>query len=82
MNTTKQVNVMIGLLFMAFLVFGAYFATEPAREADARDTQAELMAKRGAEIFVANCRACHGLNGKGQEEGGIAPALKIGRAHV
>ena len=28
MNTTKQVNVMIGLLFMAFLVFGAYIATE------------------------------------------------------
>ncbi len=75
MNTTKQVNVMIGLLFMAFLVFGAYFATEPAREADARDSQAELTAKRGAEIFVANCRTCHGLNGKGQEEGGIAPAL-------
>jgi mono/diheme cytochrome c family protein len=75
MNTTKQVNVMIGLLFMSFLVFGAYFATEPAREEDARRVQAELMAKRGAEIFVANCRSCHGLNGKGSEEGGFAPAL-------
>lgn len=75
MNTTKQVNVMIGLLFMAFLVFGAYFATEPAREQAARDTQAELMAKRGAELFVANCRSCHGMNGLGPDEGGIAPRL-------
>ncbi len=75
MNTTKQVNVMIGLLFMAFLVFGAYFATEPAREQAARDTQAELMAKRGAELFVNNCRSCHGMNGMGPDDGGIAPRL-------
>ncbi|MGE3856640.1 MAG: cytochrome c, partial [Dehalococcoidia bacterium] len=75
MNTTKQVNVMIGLLFMAFLVFGAYFATEPAREADAANVQAERMAKRGADLFVANCRTCHGLTGKGPDEGGIAPRL-------
>ncbi len=75
MNTTKQVNVMIGLLFMAFLVFGAYFATEPAREQAARDTQAELMAKRGAELFVANCRSCHGMEGLGPDEGGIGPRL-------
>lgn len=75
MNTTKQVNVMIGLLFMSLLVFGAYIATEGPREAAARDAQAELMAKRGAELFVTNCRSCHGLNGLGPEEGGIAPAL-------
>ena len=75
MNTTKQVNVMIGLLFMAFLVFGAYIATEPAREADARNTQAETMAKRGAEIFVTNCRSCHGMEGLGPDEGGLAPRL-------
>ena len=75
MNTTKQVNVMIGLLFMSFLVFGAYIATEGAREASARDTQAEMMARRGAELFVANCRACHGLEGMGPDEGGIGPRL-------
>ena len=75
MNTTKQVNVMIGLLFMSFLVFGAYIATEPPREAAARNTQQELFAKRGAEIYVANCRTCHGQHGLGPEEGGIAPAL-------
>ncbi len=75
MNTTKQVNVMIGLLFMSLLVFGAYIVTEPAREAMAREEQAEMFAKRGAEIFVANCRSCHGLHGRGPDDGGIAPAL-------
>src|SRR5690606_27598512 len=33
---------------------------------------------RGAELFVNNCRNCHGLNGLGGEEGGIAPALNRG----
>ena len=75
MNTTKQVNVMIGLLFMSVLVFGAYIATEGAREADARDQQAEQMALRGARLFVANCRACHGLEGMGPDEGGVGPRL-------
>lgn len=75
MNTSKQVNVMIGLLFVAFLAFGAYFATEPAREATAREVQAELMADRGAHIYVANCRSCHGLQGMGSDEGGLAPRL-------
>lgn len=75
MNTTKQVNVMIGLLFMAFLVFSAYFITEGSREAAARSSQDELMAHRGATIYVNNCRTCHGMNGLGQEEGGVGPAL-------
>ncbi len=75
MNTSKQVNVMIGLLFVAFLTFGAYIANENNRAEAAREAQDELKAHRGATIFVNNCRSCHGLEGKGAEEGGIAPAL-------
>ncbi|MEI6136819.1 MAG: c-type cytochrome [Chloroflexota bacterium] len=75
MNTSKQVNVMIGLLFLAFIAFGAYFVTEPAREASAREAQAEMMAERGAHIFVANCRTCHGQEGLGTDEGGVGPRL-------
>ena len=75
MNTTKQVNVMVGLLFMAILVFGTYIATEGAREASARAEQDELLARRGADLFVANCRSCHGLDGLGQDEGGVGPKL-------
>lgn len=75
MNTSKQVNVMIGLLFVAFLTFGAYIANENHRAEAAREAQDELKAERGATLFVSNCRTCHGLEGKGTEEGGIAPAL-------
>lgn len=75
MNTSKQVNAMIGLLFVAFLAFGAYIANENNRAEAARETQDDLKAYRGATIFVNNCRTCHGLEGKGTEEGGIAPAL-------
>ncbi len=72
MNTSKQVNAMIGLLFLSFVVYGAYIAWEPTRSSDAEDNQAELFADRGAEIFVNNCRGCHGMEG----EGHIAPQLQ------
>lgn len=75
MNTSKQVNAMIGLLFVAFLAFGAYIANENNRAEAAREAQEDLKAHRGATIFVNNCRTCHGLEGKGTEEGAIAPAL-------
>ncbi|MCK9486668.1 MAG: c-type cytochrome [Dehalococcoidia bacterium] len=71
MNTSKQVNAMIGLLFLAFLAFGAYIINEPNRQATAEEAQSEMIARRGADLFVNNCRSCHGLVG----EGGIAPAL-------
>jgi cytochrome c55X len=75
MNTSKQVNVMIGLLFLAVLAFGAYILNEPNRQASAEEAQDELLAKRGADLFVNNCRTCHGLEGLGGEEGAIAPKL-------
>lgn len=75
MNTTKQVNVMIGLLFLAFLVFGAYIMNENRRAEAARDTQDALLAERGATLFVNGCRTCHGLEGQGVNAGGIAPQL-------
>lgn len=75
MNTSKQVNVMIGILFLSFLLFGGYILYEPTRAADAEEHITERNAARGARTFVNNCRNCHGLEGKGPEEGGIAPAL-------
>src|SRR5690606_6454638 len=75
MNTSKQVNVMIGLLLLAFLAFGAYILNEPNRQAIAEEGQHETVVHRGAELFVSNCRTCHGLVGLGPEEGGLAPAL-------
>jgi uncharacterized cupredoxin-like copper-binding protein len=75
MNTSKQVNAMIGFLFLAFLVFSAYYAWEPRREQVETKTQLDTYALRGADLFVKNCRTCHGLEGKGTEEGGVAPKL-------
>ncbi len=73
MNTSKQVNVMIGLLFLAFLAFGVYIVNEPNRQASAGEGQDDLLAHRGADLFVNNCRTCHGLVG----EGGVGPALNL-----
>ncbi|MBM4410757.1 MAG: c-type cytochrome [Chloroflexi bacterium] len=75
MNTSKQFNVMIGLLFVAFLAFGAYIANENNRAEAAREAQEDLKAHRGATLYVNNCRTCHGMEGKGTEEGAIAPAI-------
>ncbi len=75
MNTSKQVNVMIGLLFLAFATFSGYILYESPRAESAAERQEELFAKRGADLYVANCRSCHGLLGLGPEEGGIAPPL-------
>jgi mono/diheme cytochrome c family protein len=75
MNTSKQVNVMIGLLFLSFLTFGAYIVYEPGRVESAQEARDEVHATRGAQLFVDNCRTCHGLLGLGGEEGALAPAL-------
>ncbi len=68
MNTGKQVNVMIGLLFLTVVVVGGYFLNEGNRQSDAREDVAERNAERGARLFVQNCRSCHGLNGLGPED--------------
>ncbi len=71
MNTSKQVNAMIGLLFVTVVIFAANVLNEPARAENAREHQIETFAERGAELFVANCRNCHGLEGLGTDEGAI-----------
>lgn len=75
MNTSKQVNAMIGLLFLVSVFFAVNVLNEPNRQDTAIEEQTEIFAERGAEIFVQNCRSCHGLDGLGPEEGAIAPAL-------
>lgn len=75
MNTSKQVNAMIGLLFLVSLFFAWNVLIEPDRQATAIEEQTELFAERGAEIFVQNCRSCHGMEGLGPEEGAIGAKL-------
>jgi mono/diheme cytochrome c family protein len=71
MNTSKQINAMIGLLFVSFLLFGAYALNEGNRLDDASEDELELQVRRGAKLFVQGCRACHGMDG----EGHVGPRL-------
>lgn len=75
MNTSKQVNAMIGIMLVVVIIFAANVFNEPNRVEIAREHQIETFVDRGAEIYVGNCRNCHGLEGLGLEEGAIAPAL-------
>lgn len=75
MNTSKQVNAMIGIMLVVVIIFAANVFNEPNRVEIAREHQIETFVDRGAEIYVGNCRSCHGIEGLGPEEGAIAPAL-------
>lgn len=68
MNTSKQVNVMIGLLFMLLVVLFGYLAYEGTRQDRALEEVTKRNAERGARLFVQNCRTCHGLEGLGPED--------------
>ena len=71
MNTSKQVNIMIGAVLLAILVFGAYIGNEANRQAKEREETTARIAERGARLYTANCRGCHGMEG----EGHVGPAL-------
>ena len=71
MNTSKQVNVMIGLLFVSFVVIVGYLFNESNRQVVETEEITHRNAERGARLFVANCRTCHDLQGTG----GIGAAI-------
>ena len=71
MNTSKQVNVMIGLLFVSFVVIVGYLFNESNRQEVETEEITHRNAERGARLFVANCRTCHDLEGTG----GIGAAI-------
>lgn len=74
MNTSKQVNIMIGVVLISIVLFGGYMLNESNRQVQAKEEITERIAERGARLFVNNCRSCHGLNG----EGSVGPALNTG----
>lgn len=76
MNTSKQVNVIIGLLFVGALATLLYFLWDSERQSDATERQMIENAERGGFLFARNCSSCHGLTGTGvQERGGLPGAL-------
>ena len=66
MNTSKQINLMVLLIFALLIGLGVYTLYDPLRQQDARAQQEDVLAQRGAAIFAQNCRPCHGDIGQGR----------------
>ncbi len=65
MNTSKQINIIILLVFAAVLATGIYTWWDPERSNAAKDKQLEATIERGAWLFSQNCVVCHGDAGEG-----------------
>jgi plastocyanin/mono/diheme cytochrome c family protein len=77
MNTSKQVNVMIGLLMIGTIATFLYFMWDNVRDTAAQDRQLRENAERGGRLFSLNCRSCHGLTGLGAAENGSLPGAAL-----
>ncbi len=74
MNTGKQINAMVVVLFVLLVAVGAYSVWDPFRADTKKDRQEELSVERAANTFALNCRLCHGDRGEGGVAGGRLPA--------
>ncbi|MDP2674702.1 MAG: cupredoxin domain-containing protein [Dehalococcoidia bacterium] len=77
MNTSKQVNVMIGLMFVFLVGTLLYFVWDTVRAEDAQERQIVVNAERGGKLFSLNCRSCHGINGLGPLENPNLPGIPL-----
>jgi plastocyanin/mono/diheme cytochrome c family protein len=77
MNTSKQVNVMIGLLFLLVISVTLYWLWDPIRADDQTEKQEEASIERGANLFATFCRTCHGNQGLGALERSDLPGLPL-----
>lgn len=87
MNTAKQVNIMIGLMFVGLFGTFLYFIFDngfnafgidfEGRENAAVIRQEKTNVERGAVLFSLNCRACHGLTGQGALERAGLPGAPL-----
>lgn len=77
MNTNKQVNLMVGLLFLLVVAVAMYWLWDPIRADNAEAEQTEKAAERGAALFATFCRTCHGNQGMGRLERTDLPGLPL-----
>ncbi len=87
MNTDKQVNMMIGLMFVGLFGTFLYFLFDngfnafgidfEGREAAATVRQEKTNVERGAVLYSLNCRSCHGIMGQGALERAGLPGLPL-----
>ncbi|MBI5288471.1 MAG: c-type cytochrome [Chloroflexi bacterium] len=74
MNTSKQINIIVALIFMSIVATGAYWMWDPDRADRGKEEQLDATLERAAYLFSANCRSCHGDSGEG---GSAANRLKV-----
>ncbi len=74
MNTSKQINLIVMLVFAAVLATGIYTFWDPSRASEAKDTQKQKTIDYGAYLFAQNCIVCHGNKGEG---GSASNRLKV-----
>jgi plastocyanin/mono/diheme cytochrome c family protein len=77
MNTAKQVNVMVGLVFVSLVGLTLYFIWDTERAEQAEIRQEQVNVERGAHLFSLNCRSCHGLKGEGSLERAGLPGAPL-----
>ncbi len=65
MNTSKQINIIVALIFLSLIATGAYTMWDPSRADTAKEDQLNGTLERGAFLFSQNCRTCHGDSGEG-----------------
>jgi mono/diheme cytochrome c family protein/plastocyanin len=83
MNTSKQINIMVLLVFASVIATAAYTLWDPSRATEAKNTQLERTVDRGAYLFSQNCRTCHGDKGEGGQASNRLPqALILNRADL
>lgn len=76
MNTGKQVNLIVALIFLSLIALGVYTIWDPLRAEEAEGTQMEKSARLGAFVYAQYCRICHGDVGEGGALAGrVAEAL-------
>jgi mono/diheme cytochrome c family protein len=77
LNTSKQVNVIIGLLMVGALATLLYYLWDGERQSSAIERQMEHNAERGGFLFSRNCSSCHGLTGQGPLERAGLPGAPL-----
>jgi mono/diheme cytochrome c family protein/plastocyanin len=77
MNTSKQINTIIGLLMIGAIATLLYYLWDGDRQSVATERQLNVNAERGGNLYSLNCRACHGLNGLGSLESSELPGLPL-----
>jgi mono/diheme cytochrome c family protein/plastocyanin len=78
MNTSKQINIMVLLVFASVIATAAYTIWDPHRASEATTRQTDKTVEYGAYLFSQNCITCHGNKAEGGAASNrlkLAPAL-------